>query len=274
MVVLERALLEAETSGRHVRALHASPPGRPPSGFPASPGFPAPEQAQFAAQELLEKALFQRTTNTPVWATAMAREGDAGQVLVEAADDAGLVVVGRRLHGTLLGGLLGSTTGYVLHHATCPVMVVPPSTGPGPFGRVVVGVDGTPSSLSALRWALAAAERYACPLLAVHAVHLTPSPVRIPAELIFSDYADATRSWLEALVAEEAGDRQGCSTQVLEGVASAALLAAAGPDELLVVGSRGRSGFAGLVLGSVATQCTQHSRGTVVVVHADEQRLP
>jgi nucleotide-binding universal stress UspA family protein len=63
------------------------------------------------------------------------------------------------------------------------------------------------------------------------------------------------------------------TSEVIEGPATRVLLETAGPDDLLVVGSRGRGGFADLVLGSVATQCAMHSRGPVVVVRAQQERL-
>lgn len=276
--VLERALLEAETTHRPLCAIGVWSPqvlygdvmGMSYLGLPSAESVGV--AAQQTAEELLDKALRERTSLTRVTATAAARQGDAGQVLVTMSNSAGLVVVGARSHGSLVSALLGSATGHVLHHAACPVMVVPATAGPGRFGRVVVGVDGTPASRAALRWAADAADRHGCALLAVHALQLTPAPVMVPVEQLFPDYLAMTQAWLVALVAEEVA-QQPITCQVVDGPASAVLLAAAGPDELLVVGSRGRGGFAGLILGSVATQCAQHSRGAVVVVRDGEERL-
>lgn len=59
---------------------------------------------------------------------AIARPGHAPVVLLEAAKEAPLLVVGSRGHGALASMLLGSTSRAILHHPPCPVVVVPPST--------------------------------------------------------------------------------------------------------------------------------------------------
>ena len=53
------------------------------------------------------------------------REGPAAKVLVEAAEGAEILVVGKRGHGGFLGLLIGSITNQVANHATCPVVIVP-----------------------------------------------------------------------------------------------------------------------------------------------------
>ena len=56
-------------------------------------------------------------------------EGPAAQMLVDAAADAALLVVGSHRHGRLFEAILGSVTAGCLRHATCPVVVVPPTSG-------------------------------------------------------------------------------------------------------------------------------------------------
>ena len=56
--------------------------------------------------------------------TAKVAPGPAGDVLIRNAEHAALLVVGSRGHGTLAAALLGSTSSYLVHHATCPVVVV------------------------------------------------------------------------------------------------------------------------------------------------------
>ena len=53
------------------------------------------------------------------------REGAASKVLIDEAEDAEVLVVGKRGHGGFLGLLMGSITNQVANHATCPVVIVP-----------------------------------------------------------------------------------------------------------------------------------------------------
>jgi nucleotide-binding universal stress UspA family protein len=277
--VLERALAEAETTHRRLRVLTAW--STPPmvldaAGLGYGSEYIAPSVSTSCAQELvdtlLDKALRERHSLLPVTTTTETDEGQPGRVLVEAGKDAGLIVVGGRGHGALASALLGSTTGFVLHHAHGPVMVVPDRAAPGPLHRVVVGYDGEECSRSALRWGLDAATRYRCPLHVVHAMNILPIP---GPNVLYPDYDIATRSWLTQEVDEALEARHDVEVilEVIEGPAARVLISEAGADDLLVVGSRGRGGFADLVLGSVATQCTTHARGAVVVVRRNEERL-
>ena len=84
-----------------------------------------------------------------------------------------------------------------------------------------------------------------------------------------SDLHRAAEDLLEralADVGDEAGDVE-IERQVVQGAAAEVLVSAAAPGDLLVVGSRGHGGFAGLLLGSVSQQCVHHAACPVVVVH-------
>jgi nucleotide-binding universal stress UspA family protein len=61
---------------------------------------------------------------TSVKIGTMIREGNAAQVLLDAAKDADLLVVGSRGHGGFAGALLGSVSQHCVHHAQCPVVIV------------------------------------------------------------------------------------------------------------------------------------------------------
>lgn len=201
-----------------------------------------------SAQVLAQAFVESQTGSRPLRVLATREE------LVQAADDAALLVVG----GPRPRGLLGPVAQDLLHHVTCPVMVVPEGERrPARLRRVVVGVDGSEASRSALRWGLAAASRHGCPLVALHAWLLPPEP-----------------EWVHAEVERVLPDTRGVHVRVelVNAGASAALVEAVGED-LVVVGSRGHGGFSALLVGSVASQVAQHAAGLVVVVRAGEERL-
>jgi nucleotide-binding universal stress UspA family protein len=133
---------------------------------------------------------------------------------------------------------------------------------------VVVGVDGSPASIDALRWAADYARLAGAPLLAVSAWHWPVAMVvSVPVPEGFDPIAEGQKT-LDAILADELGKDPGfpVTTQVTEGAAAQALIAASHGARLLVVGSRGHGGFAGLLLGSVSEQCTHYAACPVVVV--------
>ena len=136
-------------------------------------------------------------------------------------------------------------------------------------GHIVVGVDGSPSSKAALRWALDYAGLTGKRVTAVSAWQYPHDYgfATTPAEVWHPD-TDAAEA-LEAAVRDVTGDdrpeefeaitRQGHPTMVLLDLGNEA--------DLLVVGSRGHGGFAGLLLGSVSAACAEHARCPVLVMH-------
>lgn len=135
--------------------------------------------------------------------------------------------------------------------------------------EIVVGVDGSASSLEALRWAVRQSELTGAPVRAVITwsvpVHYAPMAV----SQAWSDWPERARQTLEdavraALPPEQVKD---VATEAVQGNASAVLLEAAKDAELVVVGSRGHGGFVGLLLGSTAQHVTTHARCPVLVVH-------
>lgn len=194
----------------------------------------------------------------------------AAHWLVEASAEADLVVVGSRGAGVLSRAVLGSVSSSVLHHASCPVAVVPEAAadeGVEP-PRVLVGVDHSPHARAALRFAVEHARRHGAVLVPVH-VHEPALAVETDLDLRGLDLRDlegAERpSLLRAAADAGAGDLD-VQPEVCTGHPSAVLNALARPQDVLVTGSRGRGGFLGLLLGSTSTQCAQHATCPVVVV--------
>ncbi|MBB5157565.1 universal stress protein [Saccharopolyspora phatthalungensis] len=137
--------------------------------------------------------------------------------------------------------------------------------------RIVVGVDGSPGSRAALRWALRYAEQCGGAVTAVIAwspptfTEVAPMPPVLSdedsvarAEWELRKAVDETRASLETSVPV----RQ----EVARGHAVRALLDCAQDADLLVVGSRGHGGFVGALLGSVSLHCVTHAHCPVVVV--------
>ncbi|HLI53683.1 MAG TPA: universal stress protein [Acidimicrobiales bacterium] len=143
---------------------------------------------------------------------------------------------------------------------------------------VVVGVDGSESSSAALRWAADEARLRGATLKVVEAWHI-PSVgygayVAIPEG--FEDWAKEAAASLEEQLAEVLGDEPGVTVvrEVVEGPAAKVILDAAEGAELLVVGSRGRGGFSGLLLGSVSAHVAHHAPCPVTIVRTKARAKP
>ena len=144
------------------------------------------------------------------------------------------------------------------------------------MGRIVVGIDGSPESKQALRWALAEARLRGAQLRVVHTwlfPYIAAGPGLDP--VLDADMIENARRNAEELVRaelDELGDETvGVDIEraiVEEAAVAPVVLEAAKGAELLVVGSRGRGGFAGLLLGSVSQQCAHHASCPVVIVRA------
>jgi nucleotide-binding universal stress UspA family protein len=141
------------------------------------------------------------------------------------------------------------------------------------MGKIVVGVDGSSGSRAALRWAHEEAALRSATLEAV-AVWQLPVTTGLPAFGAMpppEDLSGEAERALLATLSEEGAvstDEVPVTSVVAEGAAAAALLEAATDADLLVVGSRGHGGFAGLLLGSVSHQCVSHAPCPVVVVRS------
>jgi nucleotide-binding universal stress UspA family protein len=139
---------------------------------------------------------------------------------------------------------------------------------------VVVGIDGSAGAAAALRWAAAEARLRASRLLIVHAWKpiyanvLLLGPLGGFSGVPDSDTHRAAEALLEKATARLDAQDVEIECRAVEGGAAEVLVAAATEGDLLVVGSRGHGGFAGLLLGSVSQQCAHHARCPVVVVHA------
>jgi nucleotide-binding universal stress UspA family protein len=198
----------------------------------------------------------------------------AGSGLVEAAADADLLVVGARGLGGFKGLLVGSVSQYCLYHAPCPVVVVKPTDGPrGDLERIVIGVDGSATSLHALDWALDAARVHRARVTVVHAWH--PSYV-CPTDAYLISSVDVLEQAARTLLDEavDQADSRGLAGPIertlVMGTAARAVLETAEGADLVVIGSRQQSAAGSLFLGSVSLQVTHHAECPVVVVPPED----
>jgi nucleotide-binding universal stress UspA family protein len=139
------------------------------------------------------------------------------------------------------------------------------------LGTIVVGVDGSDSSLSALRWAARQASLTGHELDAVIAWNLPNTYGWAPLPDV--NWEAEARTALEQAVREALDPAQAATVhqQVREGHPAHVLLEVAQRADLLVVGSRGLGGFAGMLLGSISMHVVTHARCPVVVVHDTTQ---
>ncbi|MFF4623432.1 universal stress protein [Nonomuraea jabiensis] len=140
---------------------------------------------------------------------------------------------------------------------------------PPPTPRIVVGVDGSSSAKRALAWAHFMARATGSVLEVVTAWQNPASWTGVADD--WDPVAEA-RAMLRACCAEVLGNGQPSTLRltVLEGPATAALLSVGAGARMLVLGSRGHGGFAGLLLGSVSAACAEHAPCPTLIVHGDD----
>ena len=203
----------------------------------------------------------------------------AAPTLLSQAQDAELVVVGSRGVGGFRGLLVGSVSSTVAAHAPCPVVVVHPHRDgrafpASPAGRVVVGVDGSDVSAGAIRFAFQEAARRRVGVTAVHAALPTrqhPS-LHVPVDIVeqvdrqlFAEAMDSKRILVPGIDVQ---------TKLVHSHPAQALIDEADGAELIVVGSHGRGGFTGMLLGSVSQAVLHHAACPVAVVHPHRTKSP
>jgi len=204
--------------------------------------------------------------------TSLVVGGAAGAVL-DQAEHARLVVLGSRGLGGWSGLLVGSVTSQVTAHAVCPAVVIPhdprPHAHEGP--TVAVGVDGSKASAKAIEFAFDQAEALHAQVVAVHAwtsPFLThaggPSMLQFDEEKI----QEEARLLVAESVAGAAADHPDIqwSTELVRGSAAQALVRRSESADLVVVGSRGRGGFTGLLLGSIGQSVLHHTQCAIAIV--------
>jgi nucleotide-binding universal stress UspA family protein len=145
------------------------------------------------------------------------------------------------------------------------------------MSRVVVGIDGSPASERALRLALEQARQRGETVLAIAAWGPPMVPMPYPIAVDPYDYEHAAQQTLDRAIEGLGADADNGVLIEREAVkldARDALVSRVRPDDLLVVGTRGLGGVAGLVLGSVASYCIRHAPCPVLVVPDADRPSP
>lgn len=189
-------------------------------------------------------------------------------VLVDASKDAQLIVVGSRGLGAVGRMVLGSVSTGLVHRSHCPVAVVHSKTDdlPAADAPVLLGVDGSPASEAATAFAFDEASRRGVGLIALHAfsdVALYP--------MVGTNWTEFENEGGEVLSERLAGWQERYPDVNVERLVVCDspgrwLVDGSAGAQLVVVGSHGRGGFAGMLLGSVSSAVAQSAQVPVVVV--------
>ncbi|MBV9352553.1 MAG: universal stress protein, partial [Mycobacterium sp.] len=188
--------------------------------------------------------------------------------LVDLSKHAQMMVVGCRVEGLLDRLLPGSVSSGLVHHAYCPVAVIPDEAllhSELSHLPVLVGIDGSPASELATRIAFEEASFRGVELVALHA--WSDAEVFDIGTMEWSaEQAGAVAALAERLAGwQERYPDVNVHRRIVSGHPTRHLIDQAEWAELVVVGSRGRGGFPGMLLGSVSTAVVQAGRAPVIV---------
>jgi nucleotide-binding universal stress UspA family protein len=212
------------------------------------------------------------------------RVGTGSHAMIAASENATMVVVGSRGRGGFAGLSIGSVAAQTAAHATCPVLVIrpvedeavaatdlePTAARPRP---VLVGVDGSSTSEGGIAFAFEEAALRRVPLVALYVWWLLPTHnlgPDLPARTTLDEAREEARRLLSEMMAGWAAKYPEVPVQLrpVQGMnPSHELIEASREAGLVVVGSRGRGGFTGLLLGSVGRDLVGHAHCPVAVVH-------
>ncbi|MGW0188950.1 universal stress protein [Streptomyces sp. NPDC003362] len=233
----------------------------------------ATDRLRVDAEQLLADAEARARSVAPeIDVSGVVLHGDPLTVLEAQSLSSQLVVVGSRGLGGFKSLLLGSTAIGLAAHGRCPVLVVREPVEPS--GPILLGVDGSPAGAAAVRFAMEAAAARGARVVALHAWTNWNAPMPRPhdpdepyANPPGSLAAAEERLLTEALAGT--GERYPdvkVEHRTVHGPTRPALIEASRSARLTVVGSRGRGGFSGLLLGSVSQAVLHHASSPVAVV--------
>ncbi|OXM49407.1 universal stress protein [Amycolatopsis thailandensis] len=238
---------------------------------------PAPWFDLLAAdgRRILDEAVEETGTAAPgVRVDTLMPTGSPVAVLADVSKSAAMVVIGGTGKGFFGEMTIGSTASAIIAHAYCPVVVLRARKGTANYpeaGPMVVGVDGSPLSEQALEAAFEEASRRNASLVAVHAwSDVTYDDVYGMARLVtqWESIEDDERRLLAQRLAgwQEKYPDVAVERSLVRDRPRQVLLEWSAKAQLVVVGSRGRGGFTGLLLGSTSQALAHHAECPVMVV--------
>lgn len=239
-------------------------------------GYGVMDESQLVAgsESIMAQAVKRAGTTVPVTSEVVA--GDPTHVLAEMSKTASMVVIGKHKGSGIANRLLGAVSSSLPPLAHCSTVVVPhrgsevpPRT---PVRRIVVGVDNSDAAKGALRRAIREASIWDAELTAFSAVTIIQGAgafAFMPPATDHDEILASVREGLDVTVRqalEESGSDITVRRHALDGSAAALLTEFSTAVDLVVVGTRGRGGFAGLLLGSTSQAVMSHSSCPIMVV--------
>jgi nucleotide-binding universal stress UspA family protein len=188
--------------------------------------------------------------------------------LVDASNDAEMIVVGSRGMGAIGRAVLGSVSSGLVHHAHCPVAVIhaDEAQAPDDTSPVLLGIDGSPASEAATALAFEEATRRKVDLVALHAwSDVGVFPIL---GMDWHKYEDEGHEILGERLAgwQEQHPDVHVRRRIVCDQPARWLIDESQQAQLVVVGSHGRGGFADMLLGSVSTAVAEAAKAPVIVV--------
>ncbi|QBJ98464.1 universal stress protein [Rhodococcus sp. ABRD24] len=229
------------------------------------------ETLQEAAKQVLARARTAMESDHPdVAFTTGAYPGPSAAALIDVSEDAALLVLGATGSGSIGTALVGSTGQRVANHSRCPVTICRGGRHAAADTRpVVVGVDGSELSVRAVGAAFEYASLFDVPLIVVHAwgSDRTADPHSASRLADWAAIETAERAVVSESIAGWVEDYPDVEivTELNQAGAGRLLLAYAKQAQLVVVGSRGRSRLAGVLLGSTSQNLVHHAPCPVMI---------
>ncbi|MDQ0402337.1 universal stress protein [Streptomyces sp. NPDC000349] len=266
------AARDAEARSLALRVVHVL---ARPLGLPLDAALPRTvrEYVREAADAVVQEAVDRARDEAPgIEISTLVLPGEPVGVLSAQSRTAEAVVVGHGGPTPFARPLAGGTALGIVARAACPVVVV--RRAEASAGPVVLGVDGSPAGAAAVRFAFDQASVQGARVIALHAWTTWNAPLPPPQDPseAYACAPDVLAAEEERLLAEAlAGMRTRYPDVKVErrsvhGPTRPALIEASRDARLMVVGSRGRGGLAGLLLGSVSQAVLQHAHCSVAVV--------